>query len=185
MLGFVGVAGADVEDVAVVGGAQHFAAGIGRDQRDLCRFEQPALEHFADVGGAGKSDQRNGLLFLDQFLRQSDGFIDLVGIVDDHMADLAAVDAATGVDVVEIDAGTENHVAPRAGEDSGERCDLADDDVGGLDAQAAAGEHYGSDKTTAVLHGRNERDGFQDVGSFGVGGVCRLRLSFPQQIWCQ
>ena len=53
-------------------------------------FRGCLFQHFADVGGAGKTDQRHGLMLVDQFLRQADGFIDFVAVVDDDMVDPVA-----------------------------------------------------------------------------------------------
>ena len=83
-------------------------------------FENALLQHFADVRCAGKPDQRDGLMPVKQRLRQAHGFIDLVAVVEYDMVDPVAVDTAVGVDVFEIDPGTEDHVAPCTGKHAGQ-----------------------------------------------------------------
>jgi hypothetical protein len=87
-LGFVAVAGADVEDPGVEGAAQGFAAGVGGDQGDAAAGEHALLEQFGDVAGAGIADQRGGLVLADEFLGQAQGFGGLVAVILEHVLEV-------------------------------------------------------------------------------------------------
>jgi hypothetical protein len=115
-----------VENIAIEGRAQRFGAGEHADQRHLGRDDH--LQVLDPRGRANVADQREDLVLLDEFPARERGDRRLVAVVLGDQADLAAMDAALGVDVVQVDLDAVVHLNAELGSRSAEDCRLAEDD---------------------------------------------------------
>ncbi len=107
--GFVEVAGADVEDMAVERVAQQLCAGERPDEGNACLGED------RQGGLAGRrahiAKQCEDAFFIDQFLRVCSCTIRFIAVVQRAKLDLATVDASLGIDAAKIGERTLPHFA--------------------------------------------------------------------------
>ena len=99
-LDLIEVRGADVEDVFVQRRAQEFGAGERREEGDIGLVDQRNRRlagRRADI-----AEQREHAVLLDQFFGGGGGARRIVAVVLADQRDLAAVDAAGGVDLLEV-----------------------------------------------------------------------------------
>ena len=154
-LHLVPVAGLDHEHA---GGADHAGgAGHGPHQGHVAAGQDAVLHQgFHVVGAHGAEEGHGRLLLLQAFLHQAQGFLRLLAVVLAHQADGAAVDAALGVDVVDVE--------PGAGGDG-----LAGDGLG-----AAQGGDLG--RSRCPWPGRPGARSAGRTGAAGGGGAWSERL---------
>ena len=131
VFGLVGIPRTHVEDPGIERVAQRLATGIGRHQRRATGFEHAFSEQLAHVGRAGKAIQGHHLRPGQQVAGQAQGVVHLVLVVRHVGADAGAVDAALGVDGIEIDLAAEHHLLAGAGQHPGQGSHLSDHDLVG------------------------------------------------------
>src|SRR5712692_6444942 len=152
-LGLGGVARADIDDVLELGIAQEAGAG----ERTGERHPGGAGDRHRRVRG-GRSDgadQREHPLLLDQLLGRDDRAVGLIPVVDAHQLELAAVDAAPGVDFLERRQDAGAHALPERRGGPFEHGRLAEQD--GIGGDAVIGRRRGRRhecKRACRQHGR-------------------------------
>ena len=127
-LAFDQVVGLPAERLLVLGGFVPAPAARGDEQ-----VRHPlAVEEVHDLGvgrGAQSAHHREDVVLEDEFLGHLDGLGRVVAVVLVTEVDLAAVDAAVGVDVVEVRLGAHRDVAVAGRGRAGQRLVAADDDA--------------------------------------------------------
>jgi hypothetical protein len=93
-------------------------------------LEDAFLDQGLDIAGADQADQGQRAGLADQFAGELDGFRDLVAVVAGDQADLGAMDAACGIDPVEIQLRAGADVAAGRRQRTGIGGNLADHDQG-------------------------------------------------------